>query len=179
DWFVPVLYQEERDPQLVQEVHAQIVQEQIQKARTLRLGKLPEELLKNFVGRSRELLYAERMLLQRDYVVIVGEGGEGKTTLACELARWLVQTGRYGRAAFVSFEQATTAEAALSELGEQLLANYQSKAGQGENRGWLEVERALQDQPTLLVLDNLESVLKPPAGSPGEAAFEPKVLQEI
>jgi tetratricopeptide (TPR) repeat protein len=119
------------------------------------------------------------MLEQQRSVVIVGQGGEGKTTLACELGRWLVQTGRFRRAGFVSFEQATTAEVALSLLGDQLVPDYQSKAGQGDNRGWQEVERALREQASVLVLDNLESVLKSPAASQGAEAFEPEALEEI
>jgi hypothetical protein len=37
-------------------------------------------------------------------VVLRGEGGEGKTTLAGELARWLVSRWRFDWAAFVSLE---------------------------------------------------------------------------
>ena len=179
DWFVPVLYQEEHDPQLVAEVPAAEVQRQRAKASASRMGNLPPVPAQTFVGRSRELLYAERILHTRPYVVIQGEGGEGKTTLAAELARWLVESGRFARAAFVSFEKATSADAALSELGSQLVTNYQSIAGQGENRGWLAVERALTEQPTVIVLDNLESVLPPSPGAPGAAAFEPEILDKI
>ena len=50
-----------------------------------------------------------------------GQGGEGKTTLAVELARWLVQTNHFRRAAFVSLEQYTDARGVLDSLGRQLL----------------------------------------------------------
>jgi Mrp family chromosome partitioning ATPase len=163
DWFVPVLYQEELDPQLVAGIPGEQVREELRKARILSLGKLPPEPAHTFVGRSRELLYAERILEQQQYMVFVGEGGEGKTTLAAELARWLVATSRFDRAAFVTFDRVMDAEAALSFLGDQLVPNYQSIAGQGENRGWLEVERALREQRVVIVLDNLETLLKPPA----------------
>ena len=51
-------------------------------------------------GRSRKLLTLERLLTQEkvNYAVIKGQGGEGKTTMAAEPARWLVRTGRFERA---------------------------------------------------------------------------------
>ena len=64
DWFVPVLFQEETDPQLVRQVPAARVQEEIQKQRRLAVGKVPEPPPHSFVGRSRELLAAERLLLR-------------------------------------------------------------------------------------------------------------------
>ena len=105
DWFVPVLYQEEDDPQLIRAVPAQRVQEVLATQRRLSLGELPNAPEHGFVGRSRELLKAERVLENERYVVLRGEGGEGKTTLAAELARWLVATRRYERAAFASLEK--------------------------------------------------------------------------
>ena len=113
DWFVPVLFQEETDPQLVRQVPAARVQEEIQKQRRPAVGNMPETPPHSFVGRSRELLAAERLLLGRfrtasdRFVVLRGEGGEGKTALACELARWLVASRRFRRAAFASLENST------------------------------------------------------------------------
>ena len=49
----------------------------------------------HFQGRSRELLALERLLHDQPYAVVRGQGGAGKTTLAAELARWLVRTGRF------------------------------------------------------------------------------------
>jgi hypothetical protein len=80
DWFVPVLYQEELDPQLVAAVPNAQVQAELAKERTLRLGTLPPTPEHTFVGRSRELLYAERLLEKHRYMVVQGEGGAGKTT---------------------------------------------------------------------------------------------------
>ena len=62
-----------------------------------RYGGLPPTPEHHFIGRSRELLKLERLLALRSYAVLCGQGGEGKTTLAVELARWLVRTRRFGR----------------------------------------------------------------------------------
>ena len=90
--------------------------------RRLSLGALPEPPAHSFIGRSRELLALERLLQtqtppEHSYVVVRGQGGEGKTTLAAELARWMVRTNRFRRAAFVSLEQYTDARSVLDQPG--------------------------------------------------------------
>src|SRR5579875_49340 len=105
DWFVPVLFQGEEDPQLIRETPAQQVAEVMEKRRRLALGELPEAPGHQFLGRGQDLLKAERMLARERYVVVRGAGGEGKTTFAAELARWLVAKSRAERAAFTSVEQ--------------------------------------------------------------------------
>ncbi len=179
DWFVPVLYQEEHDPQLIQRVHHPHVQQHLAEEQKKRLGSLPEEPDHKFVGRSRELLAAERLVISQRYVTIRGEGGEGKTTLAAELARWLVATRRFERVAFVAFDRVTTADAALSAIGNQLVTNFEAKAGSQKDRGLGEVRRALVEHKTLLVLDNMETVLPPPEGAPGAATFDPDALKDL
>ncbi|MEE8524192.1 MAG: CHAT domain-containing protein, partial [Thermoanaerobaculia bacterium] len=179
DWFVPVLFQEELDPPLLTAVPAEDVRRVEAEARRLALGRLPEAPEHGFVGRSRELLAAERLLAREPWVVLRGEGGEGKTTLAAELARWLVLTRRFRRAAFVSLELDGDARRVLWALGDQLVPGFLSEAGQDEERARQLVERALADPPTLIVLDNMESVLPPAAGSAAAAAFEPEILDGI
>lgn len=190
DWFVPVLFQEETDPQLVQQVPAKRVQEETQKLRKLALGAVPELPSHGFVGRSRELLAAERLLLrpvpegQHRFVLLRGEGGEGKTALACELARWLVASRRFQRAAFASLESCAGARSLLQTIGEQLVPRFAAEVGADSKREWQLVERELRDDPTLLVIDNVESVLPPfgwAATKEGEepAGFDPDLLEEI
>jgi hypothetical protein len=135
DWFVPILFQEEDDPALVEAV---LTDDDSGKNRAdelrLAVGAVPEEPDQTFVGRSRELLVAERILACQCYVVLRGEGGEGKTTLAAELVRWLVRTRRFERAAFVSLEHAFEERVVLQTLGDQLVDNFASEAGQDKGR---------------------------------------------
>ena len=179
DWFVPVLFQEELDPQLIARVPAERVRAITEEQRTLSLGDLPPVPDHKFVGRSRELLMAERLLERKPYVVLRGEGGEGKTTLAAELARWLVATRRFRRVAFISLETSGGARTVLYALGGQLVPNFSSKSREDDQRVQQLVERALAAQPTLLILDNMESVLPPAPDSPAAVAFEPNVLARI
>ncbi len=155
DWFVPILFQEEDDPSLVATALAESVVED--RAAELRraVGKVPDEPEHTFVGRSRELLAAERLLARERYVVLRGEGGEGKTTLAAELVRWLVRTRRFQRAAFVSLEHAFDERAVLHALGAQLVPAY---ATDDEVRKYLRARLAAT--PTILLFDNMETALE-------------------
>jgi tetratricopeptide (TPR) repeat protein len=162
DWFVPVLYQEANDPQLIDRLPPSDVQQLEARTRALRLGALPPAPAHRFQGRSRELLALERLLHDQPYAVVRGQGGAGKTTLAAELARWLVRSGRFRRAAFASVEQSGDARTVLDSLGRQLLPegqNWSVAQFKDLKEALQPIERALRDQPTLIVLDNLESVL--------------------
>ncbi|MEZ5454214.1 MAG: CHAT domain-containing protein, partial [Thiothrix sp.] len=128
DWFVPILYQEQHDPQLFAWLPSATAQNMQARQQQTRLGWLPEPPEHTFIGRSRELLKAERLLEQpfgsaqgTGYVVIRGQGGAGKTTLAVELARWLVRSRRFDRCAFVSVEQYTHDRAVVEVLLQQLV----------------------------------------------------------
>ncbi|RZM81817.1 tetratricopeptide repeat protein [Leptolyngbya iicbica] len=162
DWFVPVLYQDEADSQLftvtVGEAAARLARER----RQIQLGQLPPEPEHHFVGRSRQLLRLERLLQQEPYAVIRGSGGLGKTALAVELARWLVQSGRFQRAAFVSVEPQNVQDVkgVLDIIGRQLVPKYLvAQYGDDLTAALQPIERALRDFSTVIVLDNLESVL--------------------
>lgn len=160
DWFVPVLYQEERDAPLITELLSEEVKEVGARQRKLRLGELPDEPNHKFQGRSRELLKLERLLIGEPYAVVRGQGGAGKTTLAVELARWLVRARRFRRAAFVSLEEYSDARGVLDNLGRQLLPENYSVAQFKDFKEALQpVERTLRESPTIIVLDNFESLL--------------------
>ena len=164
DWFVPVLYQEKQDPQLFEATPAPQTREDIRERLRARLGAVPPEPVDTgFVGRSRDLLALERLLRQERWAVLRGQGGEGKTALAAELARWLVRSQQVRRAAFVSVELCSHEGAVLDALGRQLVdANYSTAKFENTDQALQPIERALKEQPTLLVIDNMESVLLPP-----------------
>jgi tetratricopeptide (TPR) repeat protein len=161
DWFVPVLFQEKDDPQLFRYTPAPQTQEDLKTILGSRLGALPPAPVTGFVGRSRELLALQRLLREERYAVVRGQGGEGKTALAAEFARWLVRSQQIRRAAFVSVETYGNQRAVVDALGKQLVHEDFSAAGDLED-AIKETERALREQPSLLVIDNMESVLLPP-----------------
>jgi len=179
DWFVPVLFQEEQDPQLIREVPAAHVQAIFAKQQEMALGDVPDEPDYGFVGRSRELLKAERALENQRYVVLQGEGGEGKTTLAAELARWLVLTKRSHSAAFVKMDEDGDSRKTLFAIGRQLVPDFISRAERNPDDALKLIERALEEDATAIVFDNMESVLPPAAGSQAAGAFDPDVLKRI
>ena len=172
DWFVPVLYQEERDAPLITELRSEEVRKLEAQQRRLRLGALPDEPKHKFQGRSRELLKLERLLVNDPYAVVRGQGGAGKTTLAVELARWLVRARRFRRAAFVSLEEYSDARGVLDSLGQQLLPDYSVAQFKDFKEALEPIERALRDSPTIVVLDNFESLL------PSANAIDTSVISE-
>ena len=141
-------------------------QESLAEQRELSLGALPQTPDHSFVGRSLELLRLERTLHQEPYIVIRGQGGAGKTTVAVELARWWVRSYRAQRAAFISMEGYKEQRQILDELGRQLVANYSvAEYGEDLEQAILPIERALREFSTLIVLDNLESILPDAQGN--------------
>ena len=166
DWFVPVLYQEQADPPLFTTRPAAQTLEDFQTALTYRLGHTPAAPECGFIGRSRELLALQRILFAKGserYCVILGQGGEGKTTLACEAARWLVRSQQIQRAVFVSVEMQQNLGAVLDAIGQQLVGkDYSSALHNSLDQQCQPLERILREQATLLVLDNMESILPPP-----------------
>lgn len=162
DWFVPVLYQEKADPQLFASTPARQTQDDTRAELKARLGALPPVPDTGFIGRSRELLALQRLLRQDRYAVLRGQGGEGKTALATEFARWMVRSQQVWRAAFVSVETHGSAQAVLDAIGRQLSRGYSAVAFDSAERATQEVERLLTERSTLIVVDNMESVLLPP-----------------
>ena len=170
DWFVPVLFQEKDDPQLFTTTPAKQTREDFQTRLATRLGALPPTPETTFVGRSRELLALQRLLRQGSharYAVVRGQGGEGKTALAAEFARWMVRSQQIHRAAFVSVEgmEKNLVESVLDTLGQQLVKPKFATAVDCHGdltQAEMAIARVLREQSTLLVMDNLESILPPP-----------------
>ncbi|WP_420640864.1 TIR domain-containing protein [Candidatus Leptofilum sp.] len=182
DWFVPVLYQEKADPQLFTVQVGEAAARLASKRRELALGKLPAPPLHGFVGRSRTLLQLERLLTQVAYAVIRGSGGLGKTALAIELARWLARSGRFARVAFVNVEPQNVQDVrgVLDTIGRQLLPKYTvAQYGDDLAAALQPVARALRDFPTLILLDNMESVLPDHEGNNPAGVADVTALLEL
>jgi len=174
DWFVPVLFQEREDPQLFRTTPSRQTREDFLARLNVRLGELPSGPATGFVGRSRELLALQRLLRHERYAVVRGQGGEGKTTLAAEFARWMVRSHQVSRTLFVSVETHSHVAAVLDAIGRQLVPGYSVATFGDLEQALLPVERTLREQPTLLVVDNMESILLPPF----VAAETPNALTE-
>ncbi len=185
DWFVPVLYQDGADPVVLPAPpHPEQVRHELAKERALATGNLPVPPPHSFVGRSRLLLAAERLMVEagKSFVVLRGEGGEGKTALAAELGRWLVATRRASHAAFATVENlpAEAARAVLAQWGTQLVPDFAARADTVDH-ALDALAAALRTRSALLVLDNMESILPPPADSAaaGARASDAEVLTAI
>ncbi|MCG8365369.1 MAG: tetratricopeptide repeat protein, partial [Pseudanabaenales cyanobacterium] len=180
DWFVPILYQEKDDPQLFTVTVGEAAARLAGRRRQLQLGQLPPPPDHAFVGRSRMLLHLERLLEQEPYAVIRGSGGLGKTALTVELARWLVRSKQFQRVAFVSVEPQNVQDVkgVLDAIGRQLLPQYTvAQYGDDLDQALQPIERALQDFPTVILLDNMESVLPDAEGNnPAGAADVTELL---
>lgn len=174
DWFVPVLFQDKADPQLFKETPSrQTAEDRLTRVKT-RMGATPPEPATGFIGRSRELLRLERVLQQQRHAVLRGQGGEGKTALAAEYARWVVRSRQMRRAAFVSVETHSHAPALLDALGQQLVGqDYLVATFRSIDDACRPVERALREEAVLLVIDNMESVLLPPSQTGAELHTTP------
>lgn len=176
DWFVPVLYQEEEDLRLLTRAVPGGVDAVDGRGSGARFGLLPSDPAHCFTGRSRELLKLERLLWLRSFAVVCGQGGEGKTTLAVEAARWMVRTGRFDRVVFVSVEDVCDVRAVVDRVGGQLAANYSVSGYSGD--GWLAeaavpIAAALGEKRTLVIFDNMETILpSDPPDNPLNKNFE-------
>jgi len=167
DWFVPVLFQAPGGDGVLLGVGEERGQGQGQgKGEHDELPAPPEH---GFVGRAWDLTAVERRLRTERWLSVVGDGGQGKTSLAVEAARWLAGIRRFERVAFVSVEEHGEARGVLDRLGRQLIPGFSVPAvegggdrGQRLDRARAEVAAALAERPSLLVVDNLETVLAPP-----------------
>jgi len=161
DWFVPVLFQSDADPVLFQPTDAttpEVLPPQPE------LGRLPPEPATCFIGRSKELLVLQRLLFPPQtstfhtpphWVLVRGQGGEGKTALATEFARWSLRAGLVSNIAFVSVETDAHEEAFLLQLGQQLIGDHYLPAHDPTHQ---QLTTALQASPTLLLVDNCETL---------------------
>ena len=167
DWWLPHFYQQR--PVVLRATRPSGTLE-LQPISSERLSEsMPAEPRYGFSGRAYELLQIERYLLHGQLVVIHGFGGVGKTALVRETADWLTRTKMYDAASFISFEHGGDAATLLSALG-TFLGVYDGRYNPNETKAALaKLEPALKQKRTLVIADNLESIL-PGGDAPLEAA---------
>jgi len=173
DWFNPILYQDKDDPQLFHSTPSRQTEADIRTALLTRSGRLPEPPRGGLVGRSRQLLALERLLQHESYAVVRGQVGSGKTALAVELARWMVRSRRVERAALVTLGAEPTPKTLLVALVDQLIGHGAVSDASGDLESWFkQVERALLERSTLIVVDDVHRALPPPGDVRPENATE-------
>lgn len=179
DWFLPALYQQQADPApfAAHFAPAPLTGAAVPAPpadplpRLPARGGFPPQPRHGFHGRARELLALERAFARRRIVVLHGFGGQGKTSLATQAGAWLTRTGLFQQALFLSVEQGGGLELAVAEFGHALLGQ-DFNIHEGEPLA--AIAHALARTPTLLVLDNCESILPG-----GDAALPPADLTAL
>jgi tetratricopeptide (TPR) repeat protein len=166
DWWLPHFYQQRPLELRPTRPSGQLEQKSTS---SVRLSEsMPAEPRYGFSGRAYELLHIERFLLRDQLVVIQGFGGIGKTALVRETADWLTRTRMYDAALFVSFEHGGGAATLLGALG-TFLGVYDGHYNPNDTKAAVaKVEPALKEKRTLVIADNMESIL-PGGDAPLEA----------
>jgi hypothetical protein len=171
DWFLPALYQAGEDTPLLQQSIQSIESIRSSKRRfvppanlqqSIRSSKrsfvpptnLPKLQKAGFWGHTPELWQIECAFVQDNTrrFTISGFGGEGKTYLAIEIGYWLQRTGLFEKVCFVDYAAFQGVDAVgwavitLATVLDKSLVDEQAATA------------ALAQQPTLLILDNLEDI---------------------
>lgn len=148
DWFLPALYQAGGDgPLLTPERQSEPESE------SAAFTNLPDAQEAGFFGRRRELWVIEQAFVKGTRrLSIAGFGGQGKTCLAQEAGRWLLRTGLFKRVCFVDYHAFQGVDAV--GLAVSTLATVLDESLPDADAATAALRRA----PTLLILDNLETL---------------------
>ena len=122
------------------------------------------------IGRQGELRQLERVLQSHSVALLSGDTGVGKTELALGLCRWFLKPARAvypGGVFYTAFEASQPAglERVVHEIGTAVAGLDFADLPAEQQRRW--VTTYLQENPSLLVWDNLENVAGFPDGAPG------------
>ena len=156
DWVVPVLYQQMTSESAV------LAKLRSAEASGEKASPLPEGARVDgdygFIGRGGDIQRLERAVLRQPQAAILihGQAGVGKTTLAKGFLRWQNRTGGLsGNVFWFDFQEIHSAEYVVNQLLDKLVGTS-AMAGSPEERLEL-LTRLLRDKPCLLVWDNFES----------------------
>ncbi|MEQ9484057.1 CHAT domain-containing protein [Coleofasciculus sp. F4-SAH-05] len=157
DWFLPALYQAGKDTPFLSDLTPPAPLKSDGRGQGSIWGNIRPLQEAGFFGRSHELWQIERWFVQGTRrITISGFGGQGKTFLVEEAGRWLHRTGMVERVCFVDYAAFQGVDAvgwAVSTLAMVLGKSLVDK---------LAANQALQETPTLVILDNLESLQPQP-----------------
>jgi hypothetical protein len=154
DWFVPTLIQRS-DPQLFHYVLT-LEFEPNEHNDLFDNDELYDSPAKNFVNRSKEFLYIERLLENDKWALIQSNSGEGKTALALEMARWFMKTSRVEQVVYVKLNYTSTVTSILHSIGDQVIATSQSILEEEWQDYTYAVLKKIFEKRTLLIFDNME-----------------------
>ncbi len=173
DWDLPALYQSR---EYVPPVIAQHQPDPLA-APALQPEEAPTEDLQipaagqhGLVGRQAELRQLERTLRANSVTLLSGNAGVGKTELALGLCRWFLKPARAaypGGVFYTAFEASQPAgiERVAHEIGTAVAGLDFADMPADHQRQW--VLAYLQQNPSLLVWDNVENVAGFPDGNAG------------
>ena len=173
DWQMPAVYQSRRYAPAEIEQHQPdplappVIQPE--EAPTDEL-QIPAAGQYGLVGREGELRQLERALKAHSVALLSGDTGVGKTELALGLSRWFLKPARVvypGGVFYTAFEASHPAgiERVVHEIGTAVAGLDFADMPAEQQRRW--VTAYLQQNPSLLVWDNVENVSGFPDGSPG------------
>lgn len=159
DWFCFKLYLGEQDPRLCLRPPLDLRRRLLELTWSGPSAHLPTLPSIGFVGRSRDLLRMERLLEEQPTLFLRGAGGSGKTATATALAHWLVRSGRFHQIAYLNRDDAREPSHLLETLGRQLMPQNKHWSVEAYPTFWRalsHLQKTLQKQPTLIVLDQIE-----------------------
>lgn len=155
DWFLPALYQRGQDAALLTQISPEKIQF-MQKNLCASSSNLPQQQLVGFFGRQRELWQIEHWFMRGTRrITISGFGGQGKTCLAQEAGRWLHHSRLFSSVVFVdyaNYQGIDPVSMAVSAIANVLQKNLLDADAATE---------ALRRVPTLLIFDNVDSLISP------------------